>query len=107
MLPEFNTVFIPIPNEGQPWPDQFISVWQRDWSRTHGPAKDNFSKYLAYKVRGTTFSGESMTTLMNTIRKVLYSYYDIHISLNIRRPWRDGRFFVLAAGDDGCTFGNR
>jgi hypothetical protein len=42
---------------------------------------------------------------MNTFRKYVYSMFDIFLATG-HRAWRDDRFFTIAAGDDGVTFGN-
>jgi hypothetical protein len=93
-----------MPNDGLAWESSASSIWNRDHKWDHGPASDNYKKYLPYRIRGLMFSGVPQTTLCNTFRKLCYSFYDIFVATG-RLAWRDNQNYVIAAGDDGATFG--
>lgn len=80
-------------------------MWDRDWKHKFGSSELNYTKYLPFWIRGTTFSGVPQTTLMNTFRKLCYSFYDILLATG-EEAWMTDKYFVAAAGDDGITMSN-
>lgn len=56
--------------------------------------------YVLLTLFGTTFSGEAITTLMNTFRNLMYAGFIIYKGLRVYFWLARDRLYILVAGDD-------
>jgi hypothetical protein len=103
LLETDNVIFVKFPEVNSPkWPNGIINLWNKSFKKQsgHEPWKD----YIFVQISGTTFSGLSTrTTLGNTFRALLYSYYYME-QAGFASPWLSGEIFSMASGDDNVIF---